>query len=295
MRRIDRSVLYMNNDRYNRPSATVASGETFVVVTELATGDWLHSMEDVWSPDKTKGANPCVCIAVEGAMPGDALAVTIEQIVPSTLGYMAIETDESIFPAISKPIFGDIFAHTVSIREGAIQLLPGIDVPVQPMIGTLGTTLGDKIETHIAGGFYGGNMDIQEVAPGATVYLPVLVEGAMLNVGDVHARQSDGEASAVEVRSEVTMTVRVEKRSKPLAGPRIVNDDYIMTAACSRLEKEAYEIAFRDMLEWLVDEHGYSERHAYILLGATVEGRCTRYIAPSYTFVCKLNRGYLSR
>ncbi|WP_158560321.1 acetamidase/formamidase family protein [Paenibacillus contaminans] len=295
MKRIDRSTLYMNNDKTNRPSAIVASGETFVVETELATGDWLHSERDLWSPEKTLGANPCVCIAVEGAEPGDTISVRIGKIVPNRVGYMAIETDESIFPAISKPIFGDIFAHTVKIREDWIELFPDVRVPVQPMIGTLGTTLADRVETHIEGGHYGGNMDVQEVTEGAVIRFPVFVEGALLNVGDVHARQSDGEASAVEVRSEVTLTVEVEKGFKPIEGPRIENDDYIMTVACSPFEKQAFETAFRHMLVWLTEEHGFTEREAYILLGAIVEGRCTRYIAPSYAFVCKVNKRYLTR
>ncbi len=296
MRIIDKSVLYMNNDRLNLPSAVVADGETFVVQTELATGDWLHDETTLWSPDKTKGANPCVCIGVEGAEPGDTLAVEIREIVPNRLGYMAIETRDSVFPSISEPIFGEIFAHTVTIEAGRIRLFEDVRIPVQPMIGTLGTTLADHVETHIPGGHYGGNMDVQEVTAGATVRLPVFVRGALLNVGDVHARQSDGELAAVETASEVTLTVRVEKRAKPLPGPRIMNRDYIMTVALNDVEKEAFGEALCHMLAWLVEAYRFTEREAYILLGAVAEGRCTRYLGNgNYTYICKVNKQYLVR
>jgi len=299
MRKIAKTVLYMNNDKTNRPSGTVSSGETFVVETELATGDWLHDAQTLWSPDKTQAANPCVCIYVEGAEPGDTLAVTIERIVPNRYGYMAIETSDSVFPRISAPIFGDVFAHTVEIRDGFIVLFDDVQVPIEPMIGTLGTTLADAVVTHIYGGHYGGNMDVQEVGVGATVRLPVFVEGALLNVGDVHARQSDGELSAIEVASEVTMTVVVEKQGlsgKPIAGPRLENDRYLMTVALHDVEKEAYEIAFRDLLDWLVEAYPFTRREAYILLGAVIEARCTRYLGnENYSFLCKIDKRYLRR
>jgi amidase len=296
MKTINKSILYMNNDKSNIPSGTVVSGETFVVETELATGDWLHDANVLWSPEKTKAANPCVCIYVEDAEPGDTLMVKIEQIVPNKLGYMAIETHDSVFPRISTPIFGEIFAHTVTISEGFIQLFNDIKVPVQPMIGTIGTTLDSYVQTHIYGGHYGGNMDIQEVCEGAIIHLPVFVKGALLNVGDVHARQSDGELSAVEVASEVKLTVQVKKRKEPLPGPRIENDQYLMTAALQDVEKETYETAFSHLLNWLVEDYPYSKREAYILLGAVMEARCTRYLGnENYSFLCKVDKKFLTR
>jgi amidase len=296
MQTINKSMLYMNNDKSNLPSGTVVSGETFFVETELATGDWLHSTDVLWSPEKTKAANPCVCIYVEDAEPGDTLTVKIEQIVPNKLGYMAMETHESVFPRISTPIFGEVFAHTVTIKEGFIHLFEDIKVPIQPMIGTIGTTLDSEVRTHIYGGHYGGNMDIQEVCEGATIHLPIFVKGALLNVGDVHARQSDGELSAVEVASEVKLTVQVVKRKKPLAGPRIENGHYLMTAALRDVEKDAYEIAFNHLLEWLVEDYAYSKKEAYILLGAVMEARCTRYLGnENFSFLSKVNKTFLTR
>jgi acetamidase/formamidase len=40
-------------------------------------------------------------------------------------------------------------------------------------------------------GFYGGNMDFNEVGEGATVYLRISNPGALLYFGDAHAAQGD--------------------------------------------------------------------------------------------------------
>lgn len=291
MKTIGKEVLYANNDRTNKPSGTVYPGEMFKVKTELATGDWLHDQNTLWSPEKTLAANPCVCIYVEGAEPGDVLAVEIHHITPARLGYMAIETRDSVFPQVSAPLFGEVFANTVRVEEGFIHLADEIRVLADPMIGTLGTTIDHGSLSHIEGGFFGGNMDVQEVRAGAIVRLPVLVPGALLNVGDVHARQSDGEVSAVEVAGEVTLTVHVEKRDRPIPGPRIEDDQYLMTVALHDSEKQAFETAFRDLLHWLADEYRLDPKQAYILLGAVMEARCTRYLGPgNFPYVCKIRK-----
>lgn len=293
-RHVTRDIVYQNNDRNNRPVATVHSGETICVETELATGNWLHDRSVQWSPDKTLGNNPCVCIGVEDAEPGDILVVDILDITVSELGYMAIETHESVFPEISGPLFGAVFANTVAISDGMIHIAEGIVVPVAPMIGTLGTTLADEVRSHLPGGFYGGNMDVQEVRIGATVRLPVLVPGALLNVGDVHARQSDGEVSAVETASEVTLTISVEKDQPPLRGPRICDQHHLTTVGFGDEVRDAFRAAFTDLLQWLVDDYEYSQREAYLLLGATSEARCTRLLPPgNYAYVCKVSRALL--
>ena len=61
------------------------------------------------------------------------------------------------------------------------------------MIGVLGTAPELEVFSNAWPGPHGGNMDVQEVCPGATVYLPVNVPGALLHIGDVHAIQGDGE------------------------------------------------------------------------------------------------------
>lgn len=291
MRTIARDVTYNFNNRANQPTAYVDLNETFILQTEISTGPWLKTKEDRWSPEKTLANNPCGCIYVNGATPGDTLMVRIEEINPGPLGHMALETHESVFPDIAESIFGGLFSETVEISDGLVHISPSIKVPIQPMIGCISTTLADSVRNHIVAGPYGGNMDVQEICAGATVYLPVYVEGALLNIGDVHARMSDGEISAVEVWSEVKLSVNLIRDAPPLAWPRISNEDYLMTVACAKTERRAFEIAFNNLLEWIVETYSASRREAYMVLAAAMEARCTVYLNPFlHTYVCKINK-----
>ncbi len=65
---------------------------------------------------------------------------------------------------------------------------------------------------------YGGNFDVQEITTGATVHLPVAVEGALLHIGDMHAIQGDGEicgAGGIEASGLVRVTPRVADLPPP--------------------------------------------------------------------------------
>lgn len=291
MRTILKDIVYNFNDKTNRPSAYVDPGKPFVIETELSTGPWLRTIDDKWSPEKTLANNPCGCLYVNGAKPGDALAVRIIDIRPGPLGHMALETHESVFPELAESIFGELFSETVAVVNGFVHISPTIRLPVRPMIGCLSTTLPGARRSHILAGPYGGNMDVQEVCAGAVVYLPVYVEGALLNVGDVHARMSDGEISAVEVWSEVAMSVDIERPLSPLRWPRIENDKYIITVACAATERRAFELAFGCLLDWVTERYGATKREAYMALAAAMEARCTVYLNPFlHTYVCKIDK-----
>lgn len=294
MRKVDRSIVYNENNRKNIPSAYVDAGETFIIETELCTGGWLQDENDKWSPEKTTANNPCVCIGVNGAKPGDILKIVIEDIVVDGLGYMALETYQSVFPKIAEDIFGEIFSHTMLIKDGYVSVSSRVKIPIRPMIGTLSTTLDKGIRSNTWAGYYGGNLDVQEIGIGACVYLPVFVEGALLNIGDVHAIQSDGEISAVECRSEIKLRIEVEKNIPYLNWPRIIKDGYLITVGCAKTEMAAFETAFGELLKWIHLEKNLTKQEAYMLLAAAMEARCTVCINPGfYTYVCKIRKAFL--
>jgi len=206
MKKATRDVLCYEHSRYNEPSLAVGPGETFVVETELCTGGWLNSIEDQWTQEKSSRPNPTVCIAVKGARPGDALAVTIEDIRPDELGYTGFAPGMNPFPDwIRQKEWGTV-TKTVRIRDGFIEWDDNLRLPTLPMIGTIGVAPDFNVFDNSWPGQHGGNMDVQEVRACATVYLPVYVPDALLHVGDVHAIQGDGEINCgggIECRSEV--------------------------------------------------------------------------------------------
>ena len=87
MKRALRSSLVYEHSGKNIPQFTVSPGEVFEAETELCSGDWLTSIDVVYSPEIIKSGNPCVVISVEGANPGDSLRVHIHDIIPDSLGY----------------------------------------------------------------------------------------------------------------------------------------------------------------------------------------------------------------
>jgi acetamidase/formamidase len=297
MQTASRDHIYLAHSRLNQPAITVSPGEVFAVETELCSGPWLQSLTDQYDPARTVGPNPAVVIAVSGARPGERLAVHIHAIEPDELGYTG-------FVPPANPLSGQILdrtwgrtVRTLAIRDGSILWNDRLSIPVKPMIGTLGTApAGDPIPNS-TGGRHGGNMDVQEVCAGSTVYLPVAVPGALLHVGDVHAIQGDGEinmAGGVECRARVRLSVdRLAPAS--MQAVRIENESSLCSVACEQAVEASFHLAARDLLTWMMDDYGFTAEEAYLLLGQVMEARCTQFVNPTRSYICKIDRRFLVR
>ena len=291
-----RSVTYNHHSPHNPPQITVEPGEIFMAETELCTGGWLHSIQDKWTPDKSCARNPTVCVAVSGARAGDLLAVDILDIVPDAIGYTAFNNASNPLAYRIMPRDWGHNAKTVRIEDGMIHWSDALRLPTSPMIGTLGTAPALETLSNTKGGMHGGNMDIQEVCKGSTVYLPVQVDGALLHIGDVHALQGDGEincAGGIECRSVVTLRAKLVKRPADYRCVRIENDAWIMTAACERSIEESFRLAAEQMLHWMADEYSFTLEDAYLLMGQVMQARCTQFVNPTYSYLCKMPKKYL--
>ena len=299
MRRVTREVTYCVHSRFNEPSLTVAPGETFVAETELCSGDWLKSIDDLYEPGIGFGPNPTVVVAIEGAQPGDMLAVHIEDIVPDELGYTGFGPGANPFPDWIRHKEWGVVTKTVRIRDGWVEWSDDLKLPVQPMIGTLGTAPAVEVFNN---GWPGRNSaatwTCRSCGPGRRCYLPVYVPGALLHIGDVHAIQGDGEINSgggIECRSVVTLTVDVEPRPERMTWPRIVDETHLTAVGCARPAEDAFRIATEQLIYWLADDYGMDEREAFLLLGQVLEARCTQFVDPLYTYVAKIRREYVGK
>lgn len=82
-------------------------------------------------------------------------------------------------------------------------------------------------------------MDIVEVGPGSTLYLPVLVPGALLYLGDAHAAMGHGElsASGLEMPAETEITVSL-KKGWTIPGPLIETEtELVCVSPATPLER----------------------------------------------------------
>ena len=299
MRIIDRDVLYNVHDRNNKPSAYVSDGEEFLVKTQLNGGDWLQSMDDRWQPGKSRGPNLSVCLYVNGAKAGDTLAVDIIDIQPEELGYTGFAGWRNKLSQKIYPNDWDVVTKTVHIAKDHIDWSDQLKLPIIPMIGTIGTAPAGEPMSNQFAYKHGGNMDVQEVTCGTTIYLPVNVDGALLNVGDVHAIMGDGEINhggGIECRSRCQLRVRVLKKPYNHQWIRLENQDYLMTVACHVDLQEAFHLAAHELIDWMVEDYGFDAREAYLLFGQVLEARGTIMLGEEdqrKSYICKINKKYL--
>jgi amidase len=295
MQYVKRDIVYRQHSRFNPPAITVAPGEVFQAETELCSGEWLKSITDVYSPEKGHGPNPTVVVAIEGAKPGDCLAVHIHDMQPDDIGYTAASPGGA-FPDWIRYKGWGVVTKTVRIRDGYVEWSDNLKIPTAPMLGVLGTAPELEVFVNSWPGTFGGNMDIQDICKGATVYLPVYVPGALLHIGDMHAIMGDGEicgAGGIECRGTVTLSVDVLPKPTRMKWPRIVDDTYITAVGCARPAEDAFRIAVEQLIYWLADRYAMTEPDAFLFLGQVLEARCTQFVDPLYTYGAQVKRAYL--
>ena len=297
MQRVPRDRLAVLLDRRLEPVATVEPGETFVVECEDARGgrtrtpettttEYLREMQRTgWYGNPVTGP-----IAVEGAKPGDTLAVSIHDMSVDDLGWIPVWPHLfHLQDVIDKP-------ETIlcEIHDGFVHLPGNRRAPIRPMIGTIGTAPRDEAILSGGMGRHGGNIDAEEIRPGSTIYLPVAVDGALLSLGDCHAVQSDGELASVEMRSDVTLSCQViEGRPPDSRWIRVETPDMLVTVAVGRPLEEALWEAFRELIGWVVERTGMSNRDAYALIGTTGQARPGQAQVGHYSMRCMVPKAAL--
>ena len=217
--------------------------------------------------DRFPKANPATGpILVEGAEPGDVLAVEIVRIDLDRRGYTLVKPDFGVIRGmVERPV-----ARFAEVKDGAIDFA-GVRLPLRPMIGVIATAPdGEPVGTAYVGR-HGGNLDCNLIAEGASVHLPVRVPGALFFIGDVHAVMGDGEisGSGFEIAARVTVRLPLAKGGAT-EWPWLETADTIATLASAPGFDEAAEAAIRAMIPIIMARHGVSDTDAYML--ASIRG-----------------------
>lgn len=228
---------------------------------------------------------------VEGAEPADALVVRLKKVALNrATGYTSYQAGVKDLPAhlaaekprpdAAIPGYDYLLPWAIDLKRGTVRLAePGVkklpELRARPMLGCIGVAPeGTYSPRSGPAGYWGGNLDYNLVREGTTVYLPVFHPGGLLFFGDGHAIQGDGEAvgSGVETSLDVEVTVEL-KKSWRLTGPRAETaaDLISIGGKPDATLNQSIEIATRDMIRWLVEEHGFPPREAHLLIG--VEAR----------------------
>jgi acetamidase/formamidase len=296
--RLDASLVHYEWNNAIPPRLTIGPGDTVVVDTRDAA-DGYYTLDSTDADVAARGAfrgHPLTGpIRVEGARPGDALAVEILEVRPAAFGWTHIRPGRGLLPEVEfpKPFLQlwDLGDRTHARMRGRRK--PAVAVPMAPFPGVLGVAL-DEPGGHstMPPRKNGGNMDIRQVTAGSTVYLPVWVEGALLSVGDAHAVQGDGEVciSAVEMSALVTMRVGLQpgrllyEPQLRTRGPLAVDGGpYFVTTAHGPDLFPAAQQAVRYMIDHLVAERGLSREEAYVVCSVAVDLKISEIVdAPNW-------------
>jgi acetamidase/formamidase len=255
----------------------------------------------------TEGGNPQTGpFFVEGAAPGDTLALRFDSLRPSkATGF----SGSVVAPNVVDPWFlrelppregGDTWTLDVERGTARLESPPaGLEylgeVPLDPMLGCFGVApaRGEAISTATSGP-HGGNMDYRGFRAGVTVYFPVFVDGALLHVGDGHALQGDGEivGTGIEVPMDVELTVDVVK-DRSLEWPRAENDEFVLAVGNARPLDQAVQHATTELMRLLEQEYGLDYRASSVLLGQCIRYDVGNVFDPAYTMVAKVEKRLL--
>lgn len=293
MHRLPQGPLYYEYSRHNEVRLRIDPGEKVLVEAEDAFSGQVRTNEDRRDRKAMPFGNPQTGpIYVNGARPGDALAVHIHEIRPS-IGQCATRTSDP--KQLAEWIGTDCphGTHVCPIRDGKIYWSDEITIPYRPMLGCIGTAPDMGVPTTGPAGPHGGNMDIIETGPGSIVHLPVYVPGAYLYLGDAHAAMGHGElsASGLEMPSETIITVDLI-RGKTIPGPRIESAEEIMTVATGCPMERATAQAYAWLILWMEEEYGWDRWKAYDLL--THVGRISVGYYAIGTVAAKIAKEYLA-
>ena len=216
-------------DEGHEPVITVESGDTVVVHTRDVSDNQI-------TPESTTAASTRLDwdrvyplagpIAIEGAEPGDTLAVEVLDLHTRGLG---LDRDPARARAARRRLPGCLPA-VFDISDGHFaRFATPPSIPLDPFLGTMGVCpAGAKAQPVMPPGTFGGNMDTRQLNAGTTLYLPVQVAGALFSTGDAHGCQGDGEVCVTGLEAPMYASLRftLEKgRTIPApqyrtAGPR---------------------------------------------------------------------------
>lgn len=292
-------TTYTTSFGSHAPVLHIASGDTVVTSTIDANG------ADAAGKQVSRGPNPETGpFYIEGAEPGDTLMVQLDRLNPSReIGF----SNTVLAPHIVDPSYASKLPerkqvewriqpdHHTAVPVAALAGLPGFSLPLSPMLGCLGVAPEDgQAISSATSGPHGGNMDYRGCAAGATIYFPVFVPGGLLQLGDGHAIQGDGEivGTGIEISFDVTFTVRLIK-DKPIQWPRGENAEFIFTMGNARPLDQALQHATTEMLVWLQEDYQLDVYAASTLLGMCVQYDLGNIFDPAYTMVCKLAKRLL--
>ena len=290
---LDDSVTQPFWDNSVEPRVEVESGDTVVMDVPESCGqvtpDW--DDEQLANIDFAKIHALIGSIYVKGAKPGDTLQVEVLAMEHKGWGWNGHLQG---FGLLAEDFETAYIHHWQLEGDRCLFGVNDIVLPYEPFFGTMGVAPAEdgRLDT-IPPRINGGNVDIRDLGLGSTVWLPVLVEGALFACGDCHAAQGHGEVCGTGVESPMRTTIRISAR-KDLAVKELQfqtgspltkadNAGYHVTNAHGPDLMENAKNAVRYMIDWLVANHGLTRSQSYCLCSTAADLKISEIVdAPNW-------------
>jgi acetamidase/formamidase len=263
----ERRTLHGHFSRDLPPVVTIDPGDS--IAFSCPNAGWRVASGETFEPrdDELDAGHALIGpVEVRGAQVGETLVVHIDEVRPGA--------------------FGETFGRdtriqwTIDADGGTATDDRGATVRLAPFLGVIGMPP-DEEGIHSTGPprGSGGNIDCKELVAGATLYLPVSVDGAHLSAGDGHAAQGDGELSGTAIecfveRAQLTFDLSDLQLRTPVAR---THDAWIAFGFDHDLDLAA-EQAAATMLDLMERELGVDRGYALALASVGVDLRVTQIV-----------------
>jgi acetamidase/formamidase len=291
------------------PLRKIAPGSVLRLWSEDAFCGALRSVTDL-SSEKVdlRFVNPQTGpFYVEGAEPGDTLALHFVSIEPArdwgasaAIPFFGGLTSTDRVATLQDPLPDTTWIYELDRARNTVTFAAQhsdlrIDLPVEPMLGTVGVApAGGEVRSSLVPDRFGGNMDTPQMRAGTTCFLGVNVEGALFSIGDGHYRQGEGEACGTAVEGAMTTTLIVELiKGAATAWPRLEDDECWMTVGSSRPLEDAWRIAHVELVRWFGELFGLHPMDAYQLSSQLVEAPVSNVVDANYSVTVKAAKALL--
>src|SRR3954467_8644584 len=270
-------------DAGHEPVTTIESGDTVVMTTRDVSDNQITPESDasvIATLDWDRVYPLAGPIAVDGAQPGDTLAVEILDLHTQGWGWTAVLPGLGLLP----DDFPDAYLRIFDLTLGDVAYMrDDVAIPLEPFLGTMGVCpAGASAQPVMPPGNFGGNMDTRQLVRGTTLYLPVQVEAALFSCGDAHGCQGDGEVCVTGPEAPMFWSLGftgVKGRSLPspqyrTAGPLTPRVDAAGFYGTTGVGPDLYagaQNAVRAMIDHITAEYGLSPEDAYLLASLTVD------------------------
>lgn len=227
-------------------------------------------------------------VRVEGARPGDLLAMTVVETLPrAPYGVVSSRHGRGALPGEYPTGPGTVSVFATVSEDGTHGRLPLVEggepvvsFPLAPFLGVMGVAPAGAERPHsVPPGPYGGNLDLNLLTVGATLYLPVQVDGALAYVGDPHFAQGDGEVALTAMEAPLRATVRLDvvaredavRRFGELAGPLAETTEHLVPTGLDADLDLAVQDCVRAAIALLGARYGMAPHLALAYLSAATD------------------------